>query len=124
MQLSIETRQIPNLITWFNSFIGFRNIQKRIERVETKLRDLEFKVPALNRRYYFHLTYKQIVVRNRTFRKIDVDDFNTNRVISLLAAIREFSKLLSEAQKIRLCARIIGSLDPDHDIREFEHEMR
>jgi hypothetical protein len=112
------------LITWFNGFIGFRDLQKRIERVETKLQDVGFDVPALNRRYYFHSTYKHLVVRNRTFGKIDIKNPNNNRAITLIGAVRRFSSELNSKQKERLRARIIESLDPDRDIREFEHEMR
>jgi hypothetical protein len=112
------------LINWFNGFVGFREIQKRIERVEMKLRDLGIIVPALNRRYYFHSTYKKLAIRNRTFGRIDVNELNSSRAISLIAAAREFSLPLAPHQRERLRARIIESLDPDRDIREFEHEMR
>jgi hypothetical protein len=124
LPLSIYTAQIPNLITWFNGFIGFREIQKRIERVEMKLRDVGIIVPALDRRYYFHSTYKRLATRNRTFGRIDINEPNNNRAISLVAAIKEFTVLLNHQQQERLRARIIESLDPDRDIREFEHEMR
>jgi hypothetical protein len=124
LPLSIYTAQIPNLITWFNGFIGFREIQKRIERVEMKLRDIGIIVPALNRRYYFHSTYKELAARNRTFGRIDINEPNNNRAISLVAAIKECATLLDEQQQDRLRARITESLDPDRDIREFEHEMR
>ena len=124
MSLSLTTNEIPGLITWFNGFIGFREIQKRIERVEMKLKDIGIIVPALNRRYYFHSTYKKLAVRNRTYGRIDINEFNNSRAISLIAAAREFSLLLSPLQQERLRARIAESLDPDRDIREFEHEMR
>jgi hypothetical protein len=124
LPLSIHTAQIPNLITWFNGFLGFREIQKRIERVEMKLRDIGIVVPALNRRYYFHSTYKSLAARNRTYGRIDVNEPNNNRVISLIAAVREFATPLTGQQRDRLRARIVESLDPDRDIREFEHEMR
>jgi len=124
LALSIETNQIPGLITWFNGFIGFRDLQKRIERVEAKLQDVGFDVPALNRRYYFHSTYKKLAVRNRTYGRIDINNPNNNRAITLVAATKRFSTELDSRQKARLRARIIESLDPDRDIREFEHEMR
>ncbi|MEH2515161.1 hypothetical protein V1279_000734 [Bradyrhizobium sp. AZCC 1610] len=124
LPLTINTNQIPGLITWFNGFIGFRDIQKRIERVEAKLQDIGFDVPALNRRYYFHSTYKSLVIRNRTYGRIDVKNPNNNRALTLIGAVREFSTQLNSKQQERLRARIIGSLDPDRDIREFEHEMR
>lgn len=124
MSLSITTNEIPGLITWFNGFIGFREIQKRIERVEMKLKDIGIIVPALDRRYYFHSTYKKLAIRNRTFGRIDVNEFNNSRAISLIAATKEFSMPLTSHQRDRLRARILESLDPDRDIREFEHEMR
>ena len=124
MSLSINTTEIPSLITWFSSFIGFRDIQKRIERVESKLQGVGLDVPALNRKYYFHSTYKNLVVRNRTFGRIDIKNLNNSRAITLIAATREFSVSLDPKQKERLRARVIESLDPDRDIREFEHEMR
>jgi hypothetical protein len=124
LPLSIGTNEIPGLITWFNNFIGFRDIQKRIERVEAKLQGVGLDVPALNRKYYFHSTYKKLVIRNRTFGRIDIKNLNNNRAISLIAAVREFSNTLDPKQKERLRARIIESLDPDRDVREFEHEMR
>ncbi len=124
MPLSINTNQIPGLITWFNGFVGFRDLQKRMERVEAKLQDVGFDVPALNRRYFFHSTYKNLVIRNRTYGRIDIKNSNNNRAIALIGAVREFSKQLDLKQKERLRARIIESLDPDRDIREFEHEMR
>ena len=89
-----------------------------------KLRDTGIVVPALGRKYYFHSTYKKLVVRNRTYGKIDVSEPDNHRAVSLVAAVREFTSLLSLQQQERLRARIIESLDPDRDIREFEHEMR
>lgn len=89
-----------------------------------KLRDIGIRVPSLDRRYYFHSTYKRLVARNRTFGRIDISDPNNNRAISLLAAVREFALPLSIDEQTRLKARIVESLDPDRDIREFEHEMR
>jgi hypothetical protein len=124
LPLSIIASEIPSLITWFNSFIGFRDIQKRIERVEAKLQGVGLDVPALNRRYYFHSTCKNLVIRNRTFGRIDIKNLNNTRAISLIAAVRNFYASLDSKQKERLRARIIESLDPDRDIREFEHEMR
>jgi len=124
MRFTLSTAEIPGLITWFNGFIGFREIQKRIERVDAKLRDIGLVVPALNQRYYFHSTYQKLVVRNRTYGRIDIADFNNNRAISPIAAIKEFAKLLDVKQRERLRARIIESLDPDRDIRELAHEMR
>jgi hypothetical protein len=88
------------------------------------LRDIGLAVPALDQRYYFHSTYQKLVVRNRTYGRIDITDFNNNRAISFIAAIKELSMLLDAPQKDRLRARIIESLDPDRDIRELAHEMR
>jgi hypothetical protein len=124
MRFTLSTAEIPSLITWFNGFIGFREIQKRIERVDAKLRDIGLVVPALNQRYYFHSTYRKLVIRNRTYRKIDITDYDNNRAISLIASIKEFTKLLDVPQRERLRARLIESLDPDRDIRELAHEMR
>jgi hypothetical protein len=124
LPLSIGTNEIPGLITWFNGFIGFREIQKRIERVQAKLQGVGFVVPALNRKYYFHSTYRNLVVQNRTYGRIDIDDLNNSRAISLIGAVRELSALIDLRQREQLRARIIESLDPDRDIREFEHEMR
>jgi len=81
-------------------------------------------VPALERRYYFHSTYKKLAARNRTFRRININEPNNDKAISLVAATKEFATLLNPQQRERLRARIIESLDPDRDIREFEHEMR
>lgn len=122
--IELHTSEIPGLITWFNSFVGYREIQKRIERVEAKLREVGFISPMLSRRYYFHSAYKTLVVRNRTFQRINVSDFQINRALSCIAAIRELSKLLSDAGKDRFRSRIIASLSPDCDIRELEHELR
>jgi hypothetical protein len=124
LALSIETNQIPSLITWFNGFIGFRDLQKRIERVEAKIEDVGFDVPALNRRYYFHSTYRNLAIRNRTFGRININNPNNSRTMTLVAATKQFSAELNSKQQERLRARIIESLDPDRDIREFEREMR
>ena len=86
MRFTLSTAEIPGLINWFNGFIGFREIQKRTERVDAKLRDIGLVVPALNERYYFHSTYKKLVIRNRTYGRIDIADFNNNRVLSLIHA--------------------------------------
>src|SRR3954453_5847910 len=119
MRFTLSTAEIPGLITWFNGFVGFREIQKRIDRVDAKLRDIGVAVPALNRRYYFHSTYRKLAIRNRTFGRIDINNTENNRAVSLIASIREFSKLLDGSQNNRLRARIIESLDPDRDIREL-----
>jgi len=124
LPVSFYTAQIPGLITWFNGFVGFREIQKRIERVRMKLKDIGMSVPSLDRRYYFHSTYKRLAERNRTFGRIDIGEPNNARAISLVAAIREFSLPLSGEEQARLRSRILESLDPDRDIRELEHEMR
>lgn len=124
LPLSLYTAQIPGLITWFNGFIGYREIQKRTERVEMKLKDVGVIVPALARKYYFHSTYKKLAIRNRTYAKINVDEADNHRAVSLIAAVRNFASLLDLRQQERLRARIIESLDPDRDIRELEHEMR
>src|SRR3954453_21126988 len=124
MRFTLSTAEIPGLITWFNGFVGFREIQKRMDRVDTKLRDIGVVVPALDRRYYYHSTYRALAIRNRTYGRIDIADPENNRAISLIASIREFSKLLDAPQKDRLRARIIESLSPDRDIRELAHEMR
>lgn len=81
-------------------------------------------VPSLDRRYYFHSTYKRLAKRNRTFGRIDIGEPNNARAISLVAAIREFALPLSGDEQARLRSRILESLDPDRDIRELEHEMR
>jgi hypothetical protein len=124
LPISLYTAQIPSLITWFNGFVGFREIQKRIERVEMKLRDIGMNAPSLDRRYYFHSTYKGLAARNRTFGRIDISEPNNSRAISLVAAIKEFVFPLSSEEQARVRSRILESLDPDRDIREFEHEMR
>jgi hypothetical protein len=104
LPLSINTNQIPGLITWFNGFVGFRDLQKRIERVEAKLQDVGFDVPALNRRYYFHSTYKNLVIRNRTYGRIDIKNSNNNRAITLIGAVKEFSKQL--ALQLPICFKV------------------
>ncbi|TWH98035.1 hypothetical protein IQ17_06091 [Bradyrhizobium daqingense] len=81
-------------------------------------------VPSLDRRYYFHSTYKRLAKRNRTFGRIDIGEPNTTRAISLVAALKEFVTPLSHDERARLRSRILESLDPDRDIRELEHEMR
>jgi hypothetical protein len=89
-----------------------------------KLKDIGIIVPALSRRYYFHSTYKKLAARNRTYGRININEPGNDRAISLVAATKEFATLLNSPQRERLRARIIESLDPDRDIREFEHEMR
>jgi hypothetical protein len=89
-----------------------------------KLKDIGIIVPALNRKYYFHSIYKKLALRNRTFGRIDINEADNTRAISLIAATKEFSTHLNALQRERLRARIIESLDPDRDVREFEHEMR
>ena len=92
--------------------------------MERKLKDVGITVPSLDRKYYFHSTYKNLVVRNRTYRGIDISEINNHRAISLIAAVRQLASLLDAQQQQRLRARIVESLDPDRDIRELEHEMR
>jgi hypothetical protein len=124
MPIDIQKHQISDMITWFNSFVGFSELWSRIERVETKLRAVDFTSPVLNRRYMFHLNYKRIVRRNRMFQKIELSDFDNYQAISFIAAVRDASRHLSEQAKARLRAKILDGLSPDRDIRELEHEFR
>ncbi|MGE3987556.1 hypothetical protein [Pseudorhodoplanes sp.] len=124
MPIDLFAREIPATITWFNSFVGFREIWSRVERAEAKLRDLDFASPILNRRYFFHLNYKRIVQRNRLHQKISTDSFENNEPISFMAAIRDAASNLSEQGRQRLRSKLLDGLSPDRDIRELQHELR
>lgn len=124
MTLSLDSRLIPTLITWFNGFVGYREIQKKTQRVKAKLSGIEFASPVLNRRYSFHRTYERMVIRNRLHQKIDTRDLEIHRVLSTIVGLREISKLQTESRQIQLRSRILDALDPDRDIRELEHEVR
>jgi hypothetical protein len=124
MALNIYETQIPSLITWFNQFVGYREIQNRIERVESKLKEINFASPVFNRRYSFHITYKHLLLRNRRCQKIDVAQIENNRVLSTIASTEAMAKELSKEGALELRARIIESLSPDRDIRQLEHELR
>jgi hypothetical protein len=124
MALEIYDTQIPSLITWFNQFIGFREVQNRIERVEAKLKESDYASPALNRRYSFHTTYREIVLRNRRCQKIDIRNLENYRVLSTLASLKEITRALPAQHIAELKARVLDSLSPDQDVRRFEHELR
>lgn len=124
MPIEISEIQVPGLITWFNCFLGFSEIKKRIERVEEKLRSVEFASPILNRRFEFHRTYMDLVIRNRTYRRIDIRKLENTRCLSIIAAIREAEKTLSEVGKGVLRSRLRDALSPDQDMRTLEHELR
>ena len=124
MAFLINAHEVPGLISWFNNFVGYREIQKRVERVDFKLRDIGVPVPALDRRYFFHRKYLALAKRNRLYGKIDLSDPLNARIVGFLAAIRDLSALLDDGQRKQLRSRIIESLDPDRDVRELEHELR
>lgn len=124
MAIEIHERVIPDLISWFNTFLGFREIQRRIERVEAKLSGLGFASLALRRRYAFHATYPAIVTRNRLRQRIDFRQLENHRVLSSIAALRELSKDLSDQARARLRSRALEALTPDGDVRALEHELR
>jgi hypothetical protein len=124
MAINLYENQIPSLITWFNGFAGFRELQRRAERIEAKLKALGFLTPALDRRFQIQLSYMKIVRRNRLCRPIDLSDPANNRVLSLLAAVREAAANLSDKGKEELRARVVDAFGPDRDARELEHELR
>jgi hypothetical protein len=122
--LELHAATIPNLITWFNGFIGYREFQKRSQRVQAKLDGIGLDCAALARRYSFHRCYGRLVLRNRLCRPINVQELETNRLLGFMAGVRELSKTLTEAGKEELRARVLESLDPDRDIRQLMHEVR
>lgn len=124
MSLEMDSSQIPALMSWFNSFIGFAELQKRIERVEMKLNSNGFESPLLNRRFSFHITYKKMIIRSRVSRPIDIQNLEYNRAISFITALREASKKLSIKGVEQLRSRVREALGPDRDLRELEHEVR
>jgi hypothetical protein len=122
--IELHTTGIPNLITWFNGFVGYREIQKRSNRVRAKLEGIGLESAALTRRYFFHHCYGDIVLRNRLCQPINIQDLQTNRILGFLGGIRELSRTLSDSEKERLRARVLESLNPDRDIRQLMHEIR
>jgi hypothetical protein len=124
MPLQLYENQIPDLIGWFNNFIGFREIQKRIERVEMKIKDVGFDAPLLNRRYALHQRYLQIVRRNRQLMRIDIRDAQNNRILTSIAALRVASGKLDLKGNEKLKSRVRDAMGPDQDWRDFEHELR
>jgi hypothetical protein len=124
MALEIYEQNIPLLITWFNNFVGFAEFQKRTRRVQEKLAAVGFEAPVLNRRFSFHLTYLNLVRRNRLCQRINIRDIDNSNALSFVASIREATKILSDRGRIRLRARLIDSLHHENDIRPLQHEMR
>lgn len=124
MPIELSSHQVPLVINWFNNFVGFREMYKRIERAEAKLRSIEFASSTLNKRYFFHTNYKRLIVRNRQCRKISLEKVENCQPISFITSIQDAARNLSEAGKARLRSQVLDALSPDRDIRALEHEMR
>jgi hypothetical protein len=124
MPIDLQTNQIPGLITWFNSFVGFDALQNRLRRVETKLSSAAAFSPALLRRYQFHVTYQAILKRKRLNLRSNIYDFAVNDALSFIAAVNHVARELPTSAQNRLRARIIDGLSPDRDIRQLQHETR
>ena len=124
MPINLLDRQIPQIITWFNNFVGFRDMYGRLERAEAKLRSVDFASPTLNKRYFFHVNYKRLILRNRLCRKISLDSIDNYQPISFAASVHDAARNLSTAGMARLRAQILDGLGPDRDFRAIEHEMR
>lgn len=124
MPIELHESQIPSLISWFNNFIGFAELKKRIDRVEMKLTEVGFDAAALNQRYAFHKRYLQLARRNRLQIPIKTRDPQNYRIISSIAALQLASLGMSEKALSKLRSRVRDALSPDRDWREFEHELR
>lgn len=124
MPVELYESQIPGLITWFNNFIGFRELQKRIDRIEMKIKEVGVNAPILDRRFAFQIGYNKLIRRNRLHLAIDIRDVQTNRIISSVGALKLATSKLSERGINRLKSRVRDALSPDRDWREFEHELR
>lgn len=124
MAINIHSHQVPQLITWFNGYIGFRELWGRLNRVESKLKTQHFESPILARRYFFHTNYKRLIIRNRTTQRFDVSQFENYQPLNFIAAVRDARRSLSSSEQSKLRSKILDGLSPDRDIRELEHEFR
>jgi hypothetical protein len=87
MPIDLLNQQIPQTISWFNNFVGFRELSGRLERAEAKLRSIDFASPTLNKRYSFHVNYKKIIRRNRMYLRIPLEEEENYQTIAFVAAL-------------------------------------
>jgi hypothetical protein len=92
MALEINANQISSLVSWFNVFVGYSEINNRIDRVEHKHQTTDFTSPNLNRRFEFHDTYRKVIKLTRIGLKLDVSDVPVNRSLSIVATLQELAK--------------------------------
>jgi len=119
----IPRDRIPSLITWFNSFVGFSNLQNLIGRVEQRLATGTFS-NVLLRRYQFHTTYRYLHARKRLSLLPDIHDFPVVDTLSFIASVEAAQREMSLEERDRFRARILDGLKPDRDLRQFQHELR
>jgi hypothetical protein len=108
----------------FVDFVGGHAIDKAVQKVEKKLRQLRPETRSLfGDRFYFHEQFIAFTYSATPFR-LDTTDFRAVRAASLIAGINRIRMSLSAAGAARLRSMVLDNLQPDRDVRQIEHEVR
>jgi hypothetical protein len=116
--------EFPREFGRFINFVGPNEMMDALRRTDTKLASL---LPQTRQLYgdrsYFHEQLLRFS-EGPAPHQLDISDAVAIRAASLIAGINRIQDSLSKSGASRLRKTIIGSLRPDRDIRQLEHEIR
>jgi hypothetical protein len=116
--------EFPREFARFVHFVGANEMIDALRRVDVKLGSLLPQTRELfGDRFYFHSQFIRFSEGAAPY-QLDISDAVAVRAASLIAGINRIRDSLAEAGALRLKKTIIGSLRPDRDIRQLEHEIR
>lgn len=108
----------------FVAFVGGTDLDKKIRKVDQKLRPLPADARSLfGDRFFFHEQFTEFASGSTPF-KLDTSDLRAVRAASLIAGVNRVKRSLSATGASRLRAMVLDNLQPDRDIRQIEHEFR